>query len=168
MQNNINIKAVKAKFLTYIFVSILSLGFLMLSCDGDDSLSTRNVEGHWIYMETKIDVSVPDPVLKKKVDEYIQKHVVPSHTSYEFKNDKTYYYYTDHSDPLKGKFKMLDKNYATLDDSRGLKRLITEDSLIYVQYDLRSEIAQELNIDKDKIVEATITESFERGLQPSY
>ncbi|WP_255495291.1 hypothetical protein [Dysgonomonas sp. 521] len=108
-----------------------------------------------------------DPILKKKVDEYIQQNVKPSHTSYEFKNDRTYYYYWDYEDPLKGKFKMLDKNYATLDDSRGLKKVICEDTLIYVQYDLRSVISRELNISEDKIMEATITEVFERGLQSS-
>jgi len=118
-------------------------------------------------METKIDVSVADPVLKKKVDEYIKENVESSQASYEFKNDRTYYFYLNYADPLKGKFKMLDKNYATLDDSRGLKKLICEDSLMYVQYDLRSEIASELNISMDKIMEATITEVFERGLQPS-
>jgi hypothetical protein len=157
---------VKARFLTYILVSIFSLG-LFSSCDGDENLSSGSIEGHWLYMESKIDVSVADPVLKKKVDEYIQQNVNPSHTSYEFKNDRTYYYYLDYADPLKGKFKMLDKNYATLDDSRGLRKVICEDTLIYVQYDLRSEISRELNISEDKIMEATITEVFERGLQPS-
>jgi hypothetical protein len=139
----------------------------MPSCDGDENLSSGSIEGHWIYMETKVDVFVVDPVLRKTVDEYIKQNVKSSQASYEFKNDRTYYFYLDYADPLKGKFKMLDKNYATLDDSRGLKKLICEDSLIYVQYDLRSKIAAELNISLDKIMEATVTEVFERGLQPS-
>ncbi|MDR0824028.1 MAG: hypothetical protein LBN74_02970 [Prevotella sp.] len=156
------------KFLTYIFISAISLAFLMLSCDGDESLSSRSVEGHWLYMDTKIEVSVSDPILKKRVDEYIRKNIKSPRASYEFKNDRTYYYYLDNEDPLKGKFKMLDKNYATLDDSRGLRKLITEDSLIYVLHDLKSEIARDLNINEDKIIEATLTEIYERGLQPAY
>jgi hypothetical protein len=159
---------VKAKFLTYILVLCLSsLGFVLSSCDGEDNLSTGSIEGHWIHVETKIDVSVADPVLKKKVDDYMKQRAKSSQASYEFKNDRTYYFYMDHADPMKGKFKMLDKNYATLDDPRGLRKLICEDSLIYVQYDLRSEIAGKLNISQDKIMEATITEVFERGLQSS-
>lgn len=140
----------------------------MLSCDSDDNISSRSVEGHWVYVETKINISVPDSVLKERVNEYILHNVISAHTSYEFKNDRTYYYYTDYADALKGRFKMLDENYATLDDSRGLKKLITEDSLIYVRYDLRSEIAEALHIDERKIIEVTITESYERGLQPSF
>ena len=62
---------------------------------------------------------------------------------------------------------MQDKDYATLDDSRGLKKVICEDPLIYVQSDLKSQIAKDLKISENKIIEATITEVFEKGLKPS-
>lgn len=144
-----------------------SIGLFMLSCDGDENTPTSTIEGHWIYTATKVDISVTDPVLKEKVEEYIKQNVISEHTSYEFKNDKTYYYYLNFADPLKGKYKMQDKDYATLDDSRGLKKVICEDPLIYVQSDLKSQIAKDLKISESKIIEATITEVFEKGLKPS-
>lgn len=146
-----------------------SIGLFMLSCDGDENTPTSTIEGHWIYTDTKIDISLTDhnPELKAKVEEYIKQNVISEHTSYEFKNDKTYYYYLNFADPLKGKYKMQDKNFATLDDSRGLKKVICEDPLIYVQSDLKSQIAKDLKISENKIIEATITEVFEKGLKPS-
>lgn len=146
-----------------------SIGLFVLSCDGDENSPTSTIEGHWIYTDTKIDISLTDhnPELKAKVEEYIKQNVTSEHTSYEFKNDKTYYYYLNFADPLKGKYKMQDKNFATLDDSRGLKKVICEDPLIYVQSDLKSQIAKDLKISENKIIEATITEVFEKGLKPS-
>lgn len=149
------------------FLLVITLGLLMTSCDGDDNASVKNIEGHWLYTETKINISVSDPALKKAAEEYVSKILAKTQISYEFKNDRTYYCHRDNTDPLKGKFKMLDKNYYQLDDIRGEKKVVREDGKIYIISDLRSEIANELSVTQDVIIEATITEVFERGLSPN-
>ncbi|MDR1091088.1 MAG: hypothetical protein LBL79_08445 [Prevotella sp.] len=157
----------KAGYLTYIFISIITFGILMASCENDNNSSVRNVEGHWLYVETKINVSASSAALKKSTEEYIAATLKNAQISYEFKNDKTYYCHRDNTDPLKGKFKMLDKNYYLLDDIRGEKRVVREDNRIIVLSDLRKEIARQLNVAEDAIIEATVTETFERGLSPN-
>jgi len=152
------------KYLTYIFISIVTIGLLMTSCDSDDSTSIKNIEGHWLYIENKIDISVSDPDLKKGVEKYIADTLENTQISYEFKNDRTYYCHRDDADPVKGKFKMLDKNYYQIDDIRGEKKIVREDSKIYILTDFKKEIARQMNIPEDKIIEATVTEVFERGL----
>lgn len=156
----------KAGHLTYILISIISLGLLMSSCENDNSSSARSIEGHWLYAEAKINVSASTPDLKKSAEEYIVKLLENTQISYEFKNDKTYYCHRDNTDPLKGKFKMLDKNYYQLDDIRGEKTVVRENNNIFVFSDLRKEIAQHLNVAEDAIIEATVTEIFEQGLSP--
>jgi hypothetical protein len=159
---------VKYKNLTYIlFLLVISFGLLTTSCDGDDGVSIRNIEGHWLYIETRVNISVSDPELKKAAEEYVAKTQKYVQISYEFKNDRTYYCHRDNTDPLKGKFKMLDKNYYLMDDIRGEKKIVLEDNKIYIMSDLRNEIANELRITQDKIAEASITEVFERGLSPN-
>jgi hypothetical protein len=53
-----------------------------------------------------------------------------------------------------------------LDDIRGEKRVVREDNGMIVLSDLRKEIAGQLNVAEDAIIEATVTETFERGLSP--
>jgi hypothetical protein len=62
---------------------------------------------------------------------------------------------------------MLDKNYYLLDDIRGEKRIVREDNKIIVLSDFKKEIARQLNVAEDAIIEATVTETFERGLSPN-
>ncbi|GAB6009844.1 hypothetical protein [Dysgonomonas reticulitermitis] len=157
----------KARYLTYIFISIITFGMLMTSCENDDSSSVKNIEGHWLYEGTKINVSASNAVLKKSAEEYIATTLKNTQISYEFKNDKTYYCHRDSTDPLKGKFKMLDKNYYLLDDIRGEKRVVRENDKIIVLSDFKKEIARQLNVAEDAIIEATVTETFERGLSPN-
>lgn len=157
----------KARYLTYIFISIVTFGILMSSCENDNSSSAKSLEGHWLYAEAKINVSASTPDLKKSAEEYIATLLENSQISYEFKNDKTYYCYRENTDPLKGKFKMLDKNYYQLDDIRGERTVIRENNKIFVLSNLRKEIAQHLNVAEDAIIEATVTETFEEGLSPN-
>lgn len=157
----------KARYLTYIFISIITFGMLMVSCENDDSSSVKNIEGHWLYVGTKINVSASNAALKKSAEEYIATTLKNTQISYEFKNDKTYYCHRDNTDPLKGKFKMLDKNYYLLDDIRGEKRIVRENDKIIVLSDFKKEIARQLNVAEDAIIEATVTETFERGLSPN-
>lgn len=156
----------KIRYLAYILISVITFGVSMTSCDAEDTSSIRNIEGHWLYMETKIDVSVQDPILKKAVDEYINTNVNKDQISYEFKNDRTYYFHQNQADPVKGKFKMIDKGYYTLDDVRGETTMVREKDKIYIQHDIRSEIADYLNIDQSNIIEANVTEIYKRGLSP--
>ncbi|MDU1891619.1 MAG: hypothetical protein E6767_13105 [Dysgonomonas sp.] len=150
--------------LTYYISSLFILGFLLVSCDGDDSSFVRNVEGHWVYMGTTADVYTTDPDLAEAVEDYIITRNDAYNISYEFKNDLSYYYYQNFSEPLKGKYKLIDKVSLILDDSRGKKLLTCEDSLIYLVTDMRLEVARELGVDEDKIVKAKATDVFERGL----
>lgn len=156
----------KAGYLTYIFISIISLGFMMSSCENDNGSSVKGIEGHWLYAEARINVSASTPDLKKSAEEYIAQLMENSQISYEFKNDKTYYCHRDNTDALKGKYEMLDKNYYQLDDIRGKKNIIRENDKIFVFSDLRKEIAQHLNVAEDAIIEATVIETFEEGLSP--
>lgn len=157
----------RVRYLTYIFISVITLGFLMASCESDDSSSVKNIEGHWLYVETRINVSASSPALKESAEEYIAETLKNPQISYEFKNDKTYYCHRDNTEPLKGKFKMLDKNYYQLDDIRGEKTVIRDDDKILVLSDLKKEVAHQLNVAEDAIIEATVTESFELGLSPN-
>ncbi len=150
----------------YLSVLILIFGFLLSSCDGEEMASTKNIEGHWIYAETKPDVYATDSSIKKKIEEYIENKNAAHKISYEFKNDKTYYCYQNNDEPIKGIFKVIDKNYFTIDnqEEKEVKNIITKDSIIYITYDIKKEIAKELNIDERKIIKANATEIFKRGL----
>lgn len=154
----------KMKHLTYLLLSVITLGFLLTSCDGDDSAYSQSIEGHWVYLGTKADVHVTDTTIKKMVDDYISNRNKEYKVSYEFKNDRTYYYYQNYDDPMKGIFKPIDKDYFIMDDLRGMKTVAREDTIIYVVSDLRKEIARELDIDEYKLVKAMATDTFRRGL----
>jgi hypothetical protein len=154
----------KDKYRAYILISILTLGFLLPSCDREDRVYAKNIEGHWIYTETKAEVYVTDLSLKKTIEDYINNRYKAYKVSYEFKNDKTYYYYKNYTEPLKGIYKIIDKNYFTMDDLQGVKTLSCKDSVIYIVSDIKDEVAQELKIDKNKILKAHTMDTFERGL----
>lgn len=154
----------KGKYLAYILIPAFILGFLLSSCDREDNTYVKNIEGHWVYKNTKAEVYVTDPSLKKTVEDYINNRYKAYNVSYEFKNDKTYYYYINYAVPLKGIYKTIDKNYFKMDDSKGVKTLSCEDSTIYILSDLKEEVAQELKIDKSKILKANTMDTFERGL----
>lgn len=154
------------KYLILFCVLLTTLGFLFISCDGDENVYVKDIEGHWIYVETKADVYVSnsDDTLKAAIEEYIENRYNPSKVSYEFKNDKTYYYYQNYAEPIKGIYKIEDKKYFKIDDSRGEKTALNENGSVYVISDLKSEVAEELGIDANKIVKATATDVFEKGL----
>ncbi|MBB4036119.1 hypothetical protein GGR21_002020 [Dysgonomonas hofstadii] len=152
------------KFLTYILVPIIALGLLFASCEKEDNSSMKNVQGHWVYSSTKAEIFVTDPSLKVIIENYIAKKLDENTMSYEFNNDKTYYYYQNYEEPLKGIYKSLDKNTFILDDSRGLRSVMKDDSMIYVVSDLKSEIVEKLNIDERKIIKVSTVDTFERGL----
>lgn len=154
----------KGKYLAYILISILTLGFLLSSCDREDNAYTKSIEGHWVYTETKAEVYVTEPSLKKTIEDYINDRNKTYKVSYEFKNDKTYYYYKNYAEPLKGIYKTIDKNYFKMDDLQGLKTLSYKDSIIYIVSDIKDEVARELKIDKNKILKANTMDIFERGL----
>ncbi|GAB6121043.1 hypothetical protein [Dysgonomonas termitidis] len=154
----------KGKYREYILISILTLGVLLSSCDREESAYAKSIEGHWIYTETKAEVYVTDPSLKKTIEDYINNRYKAYKVSYEFKNDKTYYYYKNYAEPLKGIYKTIDKNYFTMDDKQGIKTLSCKDSVIYIVSDIKDEVVQELKIDKNKILKANTMDIFERGL----
>lgn len=150
--------------LKYFLIPLLIFVLSLTSCDGEDSSFVRDVEGHWLYMETTADVYVTNPDLREAVEDYIITRNDAYNISYEFKNDKSYYYYRNFAEPLKGKYNLIDKSTLILDDPRGKKLLTYEDSLIYLVSDLREEISRELEIDENVIVKANATDIFERGL----
>lgn len=152
------------KFLRYILVPIITLGLLFTSCDKEDNSSMKNVQGHWVYSTSKTEIFVTDPSLKTTIEDYITKRLDKNKMSYEFNSDKTYYYYQNYEEPLKGIYKSIDKNTFILDDTRGLRSVMRDDSMIYVVSDLKSEIVKELNIDERKIIKINIIDAFERGL----
>lgn len=154
----------KIKCLAYLLLLIITPAFLLTSCDGDDVDYTKNVEGHWVYAETKADVYVTDSTLTKEVKEYIENRHKSIKVSYEFKNDRTYYFYQNYEEPLKGIYKIVDKDYYMIDDMRGIKTVTREDANIYIVSDMRKEIVKELGIDSNKLVKAIATDTFERGL----
>jgi len=154
----------KIKRLTYLLLSVITLGFLLTSCDGDDSSYNQSIEGHWVYTGTKADVHATDTTIQKMVEDYIENRNKDCKVSYEFKNDKTYYYYQNYTDPLKGLFKPIDKDYFIMDDLRGIKTVAREDTVIYVVFDMKEEIARELDIDEYKLVKVIATDTFKRGL----
>lgn len=150
--------------LTYLLLSVITLGVLFASCDGEDNAYSQDIEGHWVYIGTKADVHVTDTAIKKMVDDYILNRDKEYKMSYEFKNDRTYYYYLNNNDPMKGIFKPIDRDYFIMDDLRGMKTVAREDTIIYVVSDLRKEIARELDIEEYKLVKAMATDTFKRGL----
>jgi len=152
------------KFLTYILVPIVILGLFFTSCEKEDNSSTKDVQGHWVYSSTKAEIFVTDPSIKAAIEDYIAEKLDHNKMSYEFNNDKTYYYYQNYEDPLKGIYKPIDKNTFVLDDSRGLRSVMKDDSMIYVISDLKSEIIEKLNIDERKIIKINTIDTFERGL----
>ncbi|MDR1881729.1 MAG: hypothetical protein LBR26_02980 [Prevotella sp.] len=150
--------------MAYILISMVTLGFLLSSCDREDSAYAKNIEGHWVYMETKAGVYVTDFSLKKVIEDYINNRYKTCKVSYEFKNDMTYYHYKNYAEPLKGIYKTMDKYYFIMDDIQGEKTLACRDSIICIVSDIKDEVARELKIDKDKILKASATDIFERGL----
>lgn len=153
----------KKIYLDYLLV-LLSLVFTLSSCGSDDGISTKSIEGHWIYERTKAEVYVTDPSLQIVIKEYIEKRNEAYQVSYEFKNDRTYYYYQNYTEPIKGIYKMMDKDYSKMDDQRGVKSVVRESNSIFVISDMKEEVARELNIDESKIIKATATDYFQRGL----
>lgn len=153
----------KKKYRKYLFV-LLSLIFILSSCSGEDSMSTKTIEGHWLYEKTKAEVYVTDPSLQIIIEEYIEKRNETYQVSYEFKNDKTYYFYQNYAEPIKGIYKMIDKDYSKMEDQQGAKTVVIESNSIFIISDLKEEVAQELNIDESKIIKATATDYFQRGL----
>ncbi|MDR2955961.1 MAG: hypothetical protein LBV43_12860 [Prevotella sp.] len=154
----------KMKCLTYLLISAIVLGLSFVSCENDDNTNVKNLEGHWIYAGTKADVHVTDSALKRLVEDYIISRNEACKVSYEFKNDKTYYYYQDLAEPLKGIFRTVDKNYFVMDDVYGIKSMARNDSIIYVISDVREEIIRNLGIDEKVLVKALATDTFRRGL----
>lgn len=152
------------KYLIYILLPLAVFVLTFTSCDKDDSSYTKGVEGHWVHISTKAEVFVNDPAIRQKVEDYIVNRNTQYVVSYEFKNDKTYYYYQDYSDPIKGIYKVMDKNMFSMDDSRGVRTVVKEDSMIYIVTDMKSEIAKELNIDESVLVKVNAIDTFERGL----
>lgn len=143
---------------------VVLIGLFFLSCDKDDSAYIRDVQGHWVYLSTKTEILVTDPVLKQNIETYITNKYKEGNISYEFNTDKTFQYYRSYEEPLKGIYKLIDKNTFMLDDSRGIRSVLKDDSVIYVISDLKSEIAKELNIDESKIIKVSTVDTFERGL----
>lgn len=154
----------KGKYRTYFYLITIIFGFLLLSCDREDNISVKNIEGHWVYAETKAEVYVTDLSLKKSIEDYIGDRHKAYRVSYEFKNDKTYYYYQNFAEPHKGIYKIIDKNYFEMDDVQGEKTAVREDSLIYVISDLKEDVIRNLKIDRSKILEAKAIDVFKRGL----
>ncbi|MBK5722212.1 hypothetical protein JGH11_15155 [Dysgonomonas sp. Marseille-P4677] len=147
----------------YLIV-LLTFTFLLSSCSSDDGISTKSIEGHWIYVDTKAEVYMTDPSLQVIVKDYIENRYRSYQVSYEFKNDKTYYYYLNYAEPIKGIYKMIDKDFSKMDDQRGVRNVVRESNSIFVISDMKEEVVRELNIDENKIIKATATDSFERGL----
>jgi hypothetical protein len=152
------------KYILYILITIITLGASLVSCDSDDSTYTKSVEGHWIYMDTKMEILVSDSTMKQTIEDYIANRNNIYKVSYEFKNDKTYYYYQNYAEPLKGVYKIIDADWFMMDDSRGIRTVVREDSTIYVVSDLKEEIVRNLDLDPDKIVKVSVKDVFERGL----
>ncbi|WP_029904208.1 hypothetical protein [Prevotella sp. 10(H)] len=157
----------KGKYRYFFLILVIALGFLIQSCDREDSSYTKNVEGHWIHAGTKAEVYVTEPSLKQPIEDYIKNRYKENNVSYEFKNDRTYYFYQNYSEPLKGIYKTIDKSYYQIDDLRGEKSVVREDSSLYVVSDVREEVAKELKLDKNKILKANAMDIFERGLFPN-
>lgn len=151
------------KYVIYLLISIATC-WLLVSCDGDEGSFAKSFEGYWVFTERQVEIKVTDSNLEEKIQEYISNRADSIQSSYEFKNDKTYYYYLNHSDPVKGIYKILDNNYMMIDDARGIKTVACEDSLIFVISDLKNEVVRELNLDKSKVIKVNITSTFERGL----
>lgn len=155
--------------LTYISIlTLLCCLFFMNSCDRDSketNAHSKNMEGYWLYVDTKVDIVLSDTFLIKDVRNYISRNYSIQRASYEFKNNKTFYLYQNYSEePLRGNYERVDKEYFVLDDARGFHRVVYMDSLIYVMTNLKRDIAQGLNVDENRIVKADLMEIFKRGL----
>lgn len=154
----------KIKCLTYLLSLVVIFGLFFVSCDSDGGSDIQEIEGHWVYLGTKADVYVIDAALQRKVEEYIQKKNEADKLSYEFKNDRTYYFYQNLAIPMKGIVKNLGEDSYLIDDARGLRTLSYGDSVIYVVSDLKEEIVRELQIDERMLVKALAVDTFRRGL----
>lgn len=151
--------------LTNIFISVLFFCFFILaSCDRDGASDTRNIEGYWLYVDTNVDVILSDTSLVNSVRDYISKNYTIQRASYEFKSNKAYYLYQNYSEPLRGNFEVIDKNYFMLDDAKGYRRVVYADSLIYVMTNMKGDIANGLGISEERILKADLREVFKRGL----
>ncbi|NDV79344.1 hypothetical protein [Dysgonomonas sp. 511] len=160
----------KSVITTYILLPfIMVAAWLFTSCDSlsDDNSALKGIEGHWIYTSTKAEVQVADPSVRQKIIDYIENRYKGYHVSYELKNDKTYYYYINYAEPLKGIYQMTGKNLYSLDDIRGMKTVVRENSYIHIVSDLKEDIASILDIDENTIQKANAVDSFERGLAVS-
>lgn len=149
------------RFITAIFI----LSLLFISCDRDDNVQEKKIEGHWLYSNTETEVAVTNPSIEKTIADYISNYNKDYQISYEFKNDKTYYYYINYAAPLKGIYKPTTKESFILDDTRGIKNMILKDQKLYILNDMKSQIAKDLNIDENQIIKATSIEVYERGLK---
>lgn len=154
----------KIKSLTYLLLLVAASGLLFVSCDRDEGLNVQDIEGYWEYSGTKADVYLVDPVEQEKVEKYVRNRNVENAQSYEFKNDRTYYYYLNNAYPLKGIVKSLDEGQYLMDDERGVKVLSSEDTAIYVVSDLKEEVVRELQIDERKVIRALAVDTFRRSL----
>lgn len=154
----------KTRILYYISALFILFAFVLSSCEGDDSANTKDLEGHWIYQQTKAEVYADEPELQEAVRNYIETNSKSYIRSYDFKNDRTYYYYRNYAEPIKGTYKVLDKNYFQMDDYNGIKTVISEPNSIYIISDVRDEICKALNLDEDRIIKVIVTDVYERGL----
>lgn len=135
------------------------------ACDKEDNnVSTRNIEGHWVHLRTSADVAVTDLMIKKKIEDHIINHNGAYKISYEFKNDKTFYFYINFAEPVKGVYKMQDKNNFELEDVKGIKTGVYNDGVLYVATDIKKDIAKELEIEEAKIIKAIAINVYQRGL----
>lgn len=147
-----------------IGVYFLILIFILPSCENEDSSHIKDIEGHWLNVETRINIEVNDPKQKALIEEFVNKSLTKEQISYEFKNDRTYYYRCNNTDPVKGKVKTIDKNYYQLEDIRGDMKVIRENDEIYVISDIKKDIIKELNISSSNLIKVEIIEVFEKGL----
>lgn len=154
----------KTRNLTYLLFFIITLGGMFTSCDGYEGADTKAVEGYWIYSGTKADVFAVDSAVQRKVEEYVKNRNSELKISYEFNNDRTYYYYKSLEAPSKGIFKSLDEEYFLMDGPEGMKTLSSNDSVLYIMSDIKEEIVRELDVDSRILVKAFAIDTFSRGL----
>ncbi|WP_050700778.1 hypothetical protein [Dysgonomonas sp. BGC7] len=154
----------KIGFLTYLLIPLMALFLSLNSCDKEENTYTKSVEGHWIYSGTKAEVYVTDPSVKQAIIDYIENRYKSYQVSYELKNDKTYYYYINYAEPLKGIYHFTSKNIYSMDDTRGVKTAVQENSTISIISDLKEDVSSILDIDESVIIKANAIDSFKRGL----
>lgn len=155
----------KRTFLTYIYLFILA--FSLTSCENEDNSHIKDIEGHWLHAKTQINIEVLDIKKKDSIENHIKELIDNKQISYEFKNDKTYYYHSENTDPIKGKVTTLDKNYFQIEDIRGNMKVLRGENEIYVLSDIKREIIKQLEIPENEVLKVEITEIFKKGLTPN-